>query len=140
MTPTLPRPLLDVLELTAAGYSSMEQAQMLYLSVEAVKGRRTTMIRMFGARDRAHLVALAMQAGVLDCKPLDLDWLPAADVPVDRLVEARLDLGWSRGTMAGLLGVTAAVLRNREAGQQLFTVALARRYAHLVGVDLGGMP
>ncbi|WP_433731095.1 helix-turn-helix domain-containing protein [Actinoplanes sp. CA-051413] len=139
MKPTLSRPLLDVLGLTAAGYSSIEQAEMLHLSVAAVKARRTTMIGMFGARDRAHLVALAMQAGVLDFKPLDLDWLPAADVPVDRLVEARLGKGWTRGTMAGLLGVTAAVLRHRETGRQPFTVGLARRYAQLVGVDLGGL-
>jgi DNA-binding CsgD family transcriptional regulator/DNA-binding XRE family transcriptional regulator len=134
--PTLSEPHMDVLRLTAAGYSSSEQAAMLGLSVEAVKARRTTMIRMFGARDRAHLVALAMQAGVLDYKAVELDWLPAADVPVDDLVEARLALGWSRGAMAALLGTTAAMLRHRETGRQPFTVALARRYAELVGVEL----
>lgn len=138
MKPTLARYHLDVLELTAAGHSSIEQARMLHLSVPAVKARRTTLIRMFGARDRAHLVALAMQAGVLDCPPVDVGWLPAAEVPIARLVEGRLAKGWTRGELADRLGVTAAFLRHRETGRHAFTMSLARRYAELVDVDLGG--
>lgn len=138
MKPTLPRFQLDVLELTAAGYSAAEQAALLHLSVEAVKGRRTTLIHMFGARDRAHLVALAMQAGVLDCKPLDLDWLPAADVPVGALVAARKAKKVTQRGMAALLGVSVASLWQREHGRYPFTLWMARRYAELVGFDLGG--
>lgn len=136
MKPTLPPHHLGVLKLTAAGVSAVEQAERLNLTVDAVKSRRTTLIHLFGAKDRAHLVALAYRAGVLDDGPVQFDWLDADDVPIGELIEARQARGWSQAQVARMLGFPPSWLCRRERGRVPFTVGIVRRYAELVGLDL----
>jgi DNA-binding NarL/FixJ family response regulator len=62
---TLSRRELQVLTLTADGLSNGEIARELGLSALTVKSHLSRMTRRLGARDRAHLVLLAMRAGVL---------------------------------------------------------------------------
>lgn len=136
MRPTLPSHHMGVLQLTAAGVSAVEQAERLNLTVDAVKSRRTTLIHLFGAKDRAHLVALAHSAGVLDGEPVEVDWLEAADVPIGELIEARVARGWSQAQVARMLGFPPSWLCRRERGRVPFTIGVVRRYAELVGLDL----
>jgi DNA-binding CsgD family transcriptional regulator len=135
--PTLPEHQLQTLQLIAAGAPDRQLARRMAVSVDAAKSRVKALLRVFGAQNRAHVVALAYRAGVLQPERIDMSWLPAADVPAADLVARRADRGLSQLRMAGLLGVSPEWLALRESGRRPFTVAVARQYAGLVGLDLG---
>jgi DNA-binding CsgD family transcriptional regulator/DNA-binding XRE family transcriptional regulator len=136
--PTLPAHLLETVRLIAAGHSNQEIANLAHVSVDAVRSRIVALLKILGARDRAHVVALAYQTGLLDVgEPGPLNHLIAVDVPVGLLVAGRVALGWTQAEMAQRLGKSTTWLSNRENGRQPFTVGTAREYALLVGVDLG---
>jgi len=136
--PTLPDHQMQTLQLIAAGAPDRQLARRMDVSVDAAKSRVKALLRMFGAQNRAHVVALAYQAGVLWPERIDMSWLPATGVPVADLVAGRSARGISQVQLAGLLGVSPDWLTMRESGRRPFTVAVARRYADLVGVDLNG--
>jgi len=138
LRPTLPDHQMRTLELIAAGAPDRQLARRMEVSVDAAKSRVKALLRMFGAQNRAHVVALAYQAGVLWPERIDMSWLPATGVPVADLVAGRSARGISQVRLAGLLGVSPDWLTLRESGRRPFTVAVARRYADLVGVDLNG--
>ncbi len=56
---------VQVLALAADGLSNPEIARELGLSALTVKSHLARMTRRLGARDRAHLVLLALRAGVI---------------------------------------------------------------------------
>lgn len=56
---------IEVVELAAEGLGNVEIARRLGLSALTVKSHLARMTRRLGARDRAHLVLLALRAGVL---------------------------------------------------------------------------
>jgi DNA-binding NarL/FixJ family response regulator len=56
---------VQVLALAAEGFSNPEIARELGLSALTVKSHLARMTRRLGARDRAHLVLLALRAGVI---------------------------------------------------------------------------
>jgi DNA-binding NarL/FixJ family response regulator len=55
----------EVLALLAAGCTSVEIAERLYLSARTVQGHRSTLMRKLGARTAAELIHSAMQRGLL---------------------------------------------------------------------------
>ncbi len=57
---------LEVLRLVAAGCSNKEVAGHLYLSVATVKTHLDEAYRKLGVSDRAHAVAVALRAGLLE--------------------------------------------------------------------------
>jgi DNA-binding NarL/FixJ family response regulator len=57
---------LEVLRLVAAGFSNKEVAAHLYLSVATVKTHLDDVYRKLGVSDRAHAVAVALRAGLLE--------------------------------------------------------------------------
>jgi DNA-binding NarL/FixJ family response regulator len=63
--PLSPREL-EVLRLVAAGFSNKEVAAHLYLSVATVKTHLDDVYRKLGVSDRAHAVAVALRAGLLE--------------------------------------------------------------------------
>jgi DNA-binding NarL/FixJ family response regulator len=54
----------EVLELVARGLDNHEVARSLYLSVKTVQNHVSMLLTKTGARSRAHLVALARDAGI----------------------------------------------------------------------------
>lgn len=137
MKPTLPAHLLQTVELVAAGLSTHEVAARSGVTADAVKSRIVALLKLLGARDRAHAVAIAYRAGILHADPppaLD-DWL-VMDAPVKEMVEARRASGFTQAQVAQRLGKSTSWLTNRENGRHPFTVGTARGYADIVGVDL----
>ena len=65
----LERSLIVTLEMVAAGCSNAEIAARLWLSVDGVKFRLTTILARLDARDRAHAVAVGWQRGILRDQP-----------------------------------------------------------------------
>lgn len=61
---------LETLAAAAAGETLGETALRLIVSVDTLKSRRSRIVKLLGARDLSHAVALAMAAG----------WLTAQDV------------------------------------------------------------
>jgi DNA-binding NarL/FixJ family response regulator len=59
----------EVLPLVACGLSNASIAARMHVSLHAVKSRMRVLMRVFGASDRAHLVALAMDSGALQRVP-----------------------------------------------------------------------
>lgn len=57
---------LDVLRLVAAGFSNKEIAAHLYVGVSTVKTHLDDVYRKLGVSDRAHAVAVALRAGLLE--------------------------------------------------------------------------
>lgn len=64
-TQTLTRRELQVLALVADGKSNAEISGDLYVSDETVKSHLRRIFYKFGARNRAHAVAIALRAGVI---------------------------------------------------------------------------
>lgn len=136
MKPTLPAHLLDTVRHVAAGRSNQEIAELMAVSTDGVKSRIIALMKLLGARDRAHIVAVAFQMGILDMRLPPRAGLPVEGVPVELLVQARVGLGWTQGRVAQELGVSTTWLQGRECGRYPFTFGTASRYARLVGVDL----
>ncbi len=59
-----PRRHVDVVQLVAIGMSNEEIAERLYISTHTVKRHLADMQQRYIARNRAHLVFIAMRAGV----------------------------------------------------------------------------
>lgn len=55
----------EVLVLVANGKTNHEIAEQLWITVRTVKHHMTGLLRKLGARDRAHLIALSFQLGLL---------------------------------------------------------------------------
>ena len=56
----------EVLSLAAAGATAKEMAQALGISERSVEGRMTTAVRVLGAKNRTHAVALALRNKLID--------------------------------------------------------------------------
>lgn len=56
---------VEVVALAAGGYTNRDIGRALGMSTETVKSHMARMSRRFGARDRAHLVLLAMRSGAI---------------------------------------------------------------------------
>ena len=56
---------IDVLCLTAEGFTSQEVGEKLFLSSETVKGYRKRIIAKLGARNGTHAVVLAIRSGLI---------------------------------------------------------------------------
>lgn len=56
---------VEVVALAAGGYTNRDIGRALGMSTETVKSHLASMTRRFGARDRAHLVLLAMRSGTI---------------------------------------------------------------------------
>lgn len=65
MTGNLTQRELDVVELVADGWSNAEIAGRLHVAEQTVKFHVGNSLRKVGARNRAHLAALAVQRGWL---------------------------------------------------------------------------
>jgi DNA-binding CsgD family transcriptional regulator/transcriptional regulator with XRE-family HTH domain len=135
--PTLPANLLETVQLIATGYTNRQIATRTGVTPAGVKSRVVALLRFLGAQDRAHAVAVAYRAGILDVgQPTVLEHWPVEDVPVGKLIEARVALGQTQAQVAHRLGKSTSWLFNREAGRYPFTVGTALGYARIVGVDL----
>ena len=64
--PVLTERELDVLRLVAAGFSNKEIAAHLYVGVSTVKTHLDDVYRKLDVSDRAHAVAVALRAGLLE--------------------------------------------------------------------------
>jgi DNA-binding NarL/FixJ family response regulator len=64
--PALTRRQRQILQLLADGHSTARAARALDLSGETVRTHTKAILARLGARDRAHAVALAMRAGLID--------------------------------------------------------------------------
>jgi DNA-binding NarL/FixJ family response regulator len=64
--PALTRRQRQILQLLADGHSTAHAARRLDLSGETVRTHTKAILSRLGARDRAHAVALAMRAGLID--------------------------------------------------------------------------
>jgi len=64
--PVLTERELDVLKLVAAGFSNKEIAAHLYVGVSTVKTHLDDVYRKLDVSDRAHAVAVALRAGLLE--------------------------------------------------------------------------
>jgi DNA-binding NarL/FixJ family response regulator len=57
---------IEVLRLVADGLMNREIGVMLFKSSETIKSHVTNILRHLEARDRAHAVAIALRAGIID--------------------------------------------------------------------------
>jgi LuxR family quorum sensing-dependent transcriptional regulator len=56
----------EVLALAADGKTAKEMAQALGISVRSVEGRMTTAVRVLGAKNRSHAVAIALRNKLIE--------------------------------------------------------------------------
>ncbi|HSW81144.1 MAG TPA: helix-turn-helix transcriptional regulator [Candidatus Saccharimonas sp.] len=56
---------VDVIRLIACGYDNSQIAPRSHYSTDGVKTLIATLLRRFGAKDRAHLVAIAIRLGLI---------------------------------------------------------------------------
>jgi DNA-binding NarL/FixJ family response regulator len=68
---TLSRRERQVLKLVASGYTNQEAADRLGVSVKTVEGYRSRVMRKLEATNRARLVRVALETGLLDASNLD---------------------------------------------------------------------
>lgn len=64
--PTVTRRQREILQLLANGHSTTETAHSLGVSTETVRTHAKAALARLGARDRAHAVAVALRAGLID--------------------------------------------------------------------------
>lgn len=57
---------LEVLNLIANGYSSIEISDLLFTSRRTVEGHRQSLIEKFGAKNTAELIRIAVKYGIID--------------------------------------------------------------------------
>lgn len=79
---------VEILKLIAEGKSTAEILGELYITSNTLKSHLYRMSKLMGAADRAHMVALAYQAGVLRIP--DRELMRQADELVQRIREQRL--------------------------------------------------
>lgn len=63
--------LMPMLRLIAEGHTDQEIADRMHVSVATVARRKRALLRRMGARNRAHLVALAVWDGLITIRPAD---------------------------------------------------------------------
>ena len=134
--PILPDPMQFTLEAIADGDSTLQIARRAHLSPNTVKDRLRMLYTQLGAKDRASAVSIGYQLGVLAGDLPALPCVLADGVPLDALVQARVQRGLTQPELSHRLGVSPGWLGNRETGRQRFPLLVVRRYAEIVGVDL----
>lgn len=142
ITAALPEAQATIIGLLADGFSRADMARRLGVPETTVVERLRRLYTTLGVHDRGAAVAVAYRAGILNpgegvVSP-QVDALPAANPPLVALARARENAGLTQAAVAAELGISRSALSYRENGVKPFTVGEVRRYAELVGVDLGG--
>lgn len=57
---------LDILPLVAEGLMNAEIGKRLFISTACVRDHMTILMNTFGARNRTHVVAIALRSGVIE--------------------------------------------------------------------------
>jgi DNA-binding NarL/FixJ family response regulator len=60
---------LRVLELTSHGFSALQVARLLFVTVDTVKTHKRHVLKRLGARNGAHAVRLGFERGLLSTEP-----------------------------------------------------------------------
>lgn len=63
---TLPARHVITLGLICEGYTNAQIARALLVGEETIKSRVKELLRLFGARNRAHLAAISIRAGIVE--------------------------------------------------------------------------